>query len=138
MVLPDLVQDSRLDVEIHDGCAVQIYFEADAESQDRPKPKMEVWSQVKQIGGGGFGSVWLEKCTSGRQEGATRAVKRLAIKQTGLRDASYVRELETIAKFSQERVGITKCCVVVLFVTDYNSIDDVLSNRLVGTKAEET
>jgi hypothetical protein len=102
--LPDLVRDSQLDVEFRDGYTVHVYFESSLASRQRAVPREETWRHERQIGGGAFGSVWLETCTSGRQEGAVRAVKKIAVRRDSARDAVYTRELEAIAKFSHPKV----------------------------------
>jgi hypothetical protein len=102
--LPDLVRDSQLDVELRDGCTVHVYLESSFDSRQRAVQREETWKQERHIGGGAFGSVWLETCTSGRQKGAVRAVKKVTLLQNSTRDAVYVRELEAIAKFSHPKV----------------------------------
>jgi Protein tyrosine and serine/threonine kinase len=102
--LPDLVRDSQLNVELRDGCTVHGYFESILTSRQRAVPREETWKQERHIGGGAFGSVWLETCTSGRQKGVIRAVKKIALGQNSARDAVYIRELEAIAKFSHPKV----------------------------------
>ena len=102
--LPDLVRDSQLDVELRDGYTVHVYFESNPDSRRRAVQREETWKLERHIGGGAFGSVWLETCTSGRQKGAVRAVKRIALRQKSTRDAVYIRELEAIAKFSHPKV----------------------------------
>jgi serine/threonine protein kinase len=62
----------------------------------------EVWQLIKELGRGSFGVVYLNKCTSGPGSGQVRAVKRLRKIEEPL--LTYHRELEAIAKFSQERV----------------------------------
>ena len=100
--LPDLVRDSQLDVEFRNGFTVHVYLESSPSSRQRAVRREETWKQETQIGDGGFGSVWLETCTSGTQKGAVRAVKKIAARQ--IRDAVYIRELEAITKFSHPRV----------------------------------
>ena len=79
-------------------------FEYSPSSRQRAVPTEEIWKQERQIGSGGFGSVWLETCTSGIQKGTIRAMKKIAVRQTSSRDAAYIRELEAIAKFSHRKV----------------------------------
>jgi len=79
--LPELVRDSQLDVL-----------------------KEETWKPERQIGGGASGSVWLEICTSGRQKGVVRAVKKIFLGRNSVTNAVCIRELETIAKFSRPKV----------------------------------
>jgi serine/threonine protein kinase len=102
--LPDLVRDSQLNVELRDGCTVHGYFESSLASRQRAVPREETWKQERHIGGGAFGSVWLETCTNGRQKGVVRAVKKIALGRNSARDAAYIRELEAVAKFSHPKV----------------------------------
>ena len=102
--LPDLVRDAQLDVKLRDGCTIHAYFESSFSSRQREVWREETWKQERQIGGGAFGSVWLETCTSGTKKGAVRAVKKIAVRQINTGDAVYIRELEAITKFSQPKV----------------------------------
>jgi hypothetical protein len=75
----------------------------------------ERWQRKKELGSGGFGTVWLETCVSsssyssssnGNQNGL-RAVKEIRTGgSTSLAAMDYTRELEAIAKFSQAQVRI--------------------------------
>src|SRR5205809_6166247 len=91
---PDLVRDSQLDVELRDGCTVHVYFESSLASRQRAVPREETWKEERHIGGGAFGSVWLQTCTSGRQKGRVRAVKKIALGRNCARDTAYIQELE--------------------------------------------
>lgn len=102
--LPDLVRDSQLDVEFRDGCTVHTYLESNLSSLQREVQREETWKQERQIGDGGFGSVWLEICTRGTQRDTVRAVKKIAVRRNNTRDMVYVRELEAIMKFSHPKV----------------------------------
>lgn len=62
----------------------------------------ERWIRKKFIKGGGQGSVFLE-CRHD-DESKERAVKRIDISDGDIKRKYYVRELETLAKFSQEGV----------------------------------
>ena len=102
--LPDLVRDSQLEAVFRNGLTVHTFFESSPSSRQRAVPREEVWRLEKQVGSGGFGSIWLEKCMEGPQKGGLRAVKKIAVRQQGLEDITYVRELEAVAKFSQRKV----------------------------------
>jgi hypothetical protein len=102
--LPDLVHDSQLDVEVRNDCIVHLYFESSSPTNRRAEPREETWKEQEQIGGGGFASVWLQICTNGTKKGEVRAVKKIPVRQDRLRDQTYVRELEAIAKFSHKKV----------------------------------
>jgi serine/threonine protein kinase len=80
-------------------------LESNSASRQRAVQREETWKQERQIGGGAFGSIWLEKCTSGKQKDAVRAVKKIVVRNNA-RDLEYVRELEAIAKFSHPKVWL--------------------------------
>jgi calcium/calmodulin-dependent protein kinase I len=104
--LPDLVRDSQLDVKLCDGHTIYVNLESSLSSRQRAIPREETWKEGSQIGGGAFGSVWQEICIHGDRKGAVRAVKKISVRQEGLRDAVYMRELEAIAKFSHPKVWL--------------------------------
>jgi hypothetical protein len=66
------------------------------------------WQRQRKIGGGGFGSVWLEKCTKGgkNRDIEVRAIKQIEISQQNSARIDYNRELEAIAKFSHWKVWL--------------------------------
>lgn len=83
-------------------------FERDANGQQRtthPASSSSLmqgtWIRKRKIGKGAFGTVWLENHLDSRRAGAVRAVKQ--IRKTSLSNRPE-RELQVIAKFSQEEV----------------------------------
>jgi hypothetical protein len=103
--LPDLVRDSKLETHFLPGDIVETvhtYHEPDPTSQRRLVSRSEHWQRQRRIGGGGFGSVWLEKCTEGHHDIQVRAIKRIEISA----QVDYNRELEAIAKFSHRKVWL--------------------------------
>ena|SRR5215471_4938067 len=102
--LPDLVRDSQLNVKLRNGRTVHVYCDPSLASRQHAVPREESWKEEQQIGGGGFGSVWLQRCTSGRQNDRVRAVKKIPLGENFTKDAAYIRELEAIAKFSHPKV----------------------------------
>ncbi|KKK21344.1 hypothetical protein ARAM_002632, partial [Aspergillus rambellii] len=104
--IPDLVRDSELETHFRPDCSIETvhtYHQRSVRSRRQPLPRSEHWRRVKRIGGGGFGSVWLEQCTQGgRGDGEVRAVKQIEIDQHSTQLDCY-RELEAIAKFSQRK-----------------------------------
>jgi hypothetical protein len=72
--------------------------------------RVETWHREHQIGSGGFGRIWLEsmKLSDGKKN--FRAVKQLdmfGIPQTSkYKPVQYLRELETILRFSQTQARI--------------------------------
>ncbi|OCK79014.1 kinase-like protein [Lepidopterella palustris CBS 459.81] len=101
--LPDLVRDSQLDTEFRNGYTVHKIFESNAFSRRRAIPREEYWMVGRHVGGGGCGSIWLERCVHGTPNGTVRAVKKIALGRQGLKDVTYIRELEAAAKFSQPK-----------------------------------
>ncbi|KAJ5138474.1 Tetratricopeptide-like helical [Penicillium bovifimosum] len=106
----DLVQDSELHTYFlpdHTVETVHTFQVSDPASGQRLVTRTEHWQRQKEIGSGGFGSVWLEKCIKGGRSDATQAGALRAVKQinTDPRHGSfdYNRELEAITKFSHYR-----------------------------------
>ncbi|KAK4452641.1 kinase-like domain-containing protein [Podospora aff. communis PSN243] len=104
--LPELVRDSRL----------QASSRGDVTVHTRPPgrrgvSRQESWVRDRILGSGGYGTVWLEKevKTAGEHRDASaarlRAVKCVEIPAPNSQRASgkYVRELEALAKFSQNK-----------------------------------
>jgi hypothetical protein len=79
-------------------------FRLPIHSQQRRIREQERWQRTKHLGSGSFGVVWLETCTEGSSSGRVRAVKEI-VKGTASVTVVYSRELEAIAKFSQEKVS---------------------------------
>jgi hypothetical protein len=110
--LADLVRDTKLEVAVFADHAVHTCYVADPQMRRRRARVEERWERKggKLLGRGGFGSVWLEHCAAGPAAGQKRAVKVIAkeVLAGGAADAAvgYARELEAIAKFSQERVRL--------------------------------
>jgi hypothetical protein len=105
----DLVRDSRLDTTFAAGATHHAFLVSDPALRQRRRRVEERWERRRRLGGGSFGTVWLEGCTEGRKKGELRAVKEI-LKSTGGSVANatdYGRELEAIAKFSNEKVQPT-------------------------------
>ncbi|KAH8431091.1 uncharacterized protein LDX57_008752 [Aspergillus melleus] len=101
--MPDLVRDSKLETHFLPDSSVETvhtYHEPDYKSRRRLVSRSEHWRRYGKIGGGSYGSVWLEKCIKGaRRENALRAIKQMEVRRQSTR-VDYNRELEAIAKFS--------------------------------------
>jgi hypothetical protein len=104
--LPDLVRDSKLETRIIDNdYYVHTYYESDPKSRRRAVARLEHWQRQRLIGGGSYGSVWLEKCVKGRHDIQVRAVKKISTPiHQHPKPIDYNRELEAIAKFSHPNV----------------------------------
>ncbi|KAH6889844.1 kinase-like domain-containing protein [Thelonectria olida] len=80
---------------------VHIYDDPDAPPSSQQR--LECWkSDKKPIGCGGQGKVFLQTCTSGSRHYTHRAVKVIPLQDGGGR-RRYIRELETIVKFSHDK-----------------------------------
>ncbi|KAJ4308394.1 hypothetical protein N0V84_012122 [Fusarium piperis] len=101
--LPELARDSHLEATFHPNADVPNET-THLKYQARRRPQREKWARQKMLGRGGFGIVWLEKR---EPESPTtynfRAVKQLDIAKIRSKRHDCVRELEALAKFSQEK-----------------------------------
>ncbi|OIW31909.1 kinase-like protein, partial [Coniochaeta ligniaria NRRL 30616] len=102
-LLPELVRDSRLPAAIDHSENLTVHTRPFGR---RNISRHETWSRKQILGSGGYGVVWLEqKVKEDDSPVELRAVKgiRVPASQRKLDDAQYVRELEALAKFSQEK-----------------------------------
>ena len=110
--LPELVQESHLETEIIDGCTTHSFYESEGDA--RTIKRQEKWYEVKHVGGGGFGQVFLQECRSEDEKGEDkkaedkkgelRAVKQISLPKQRSSPMEYARELEALATFSQHKV----------------------------------
>jgi serine/threonine protein kinase len=113
--LSDLIQDSKLETKFLPGETVHTYHEPDPTSGQRLVSRSEHWQRQREIGGGGFGTVWLEKCTKGgNRDIEVRAIKEIKI----ARQINYYRELEAIAKFSHRKVWFHQLIPLIVRFVD--------------------
>ncbi|KAH8905838.1 kinase-like protein [Coniochaeta sp. PMI_546] len=102
--LPELVRDARLDTRVEGNTTIHRRI-----VRRRGAPQEERWIRYDDniLGHGGGGLVWLEHKLpqSGTDSSERRAVKAIRIPGGGatMKGLHYVRELEALAKFSQER-----------------------------------
>jgi hypothetical protein len=97
--LPDLVQDSKLRTVFRDSTTIHLHLEID--ETGRRFSQEEHWKWEQHLGQGGFGEVKLQRCiTKAAKLDSVRAVKIMDKKSF-----DYNRELEAIAKFSNDRVS---------------------------------
>jgi hypothetical protein len=101
----DLVKDSKLETFFHPEYTVHIYIESGHTALERTNRREEYWKRGKHIGGGSYGSVWLEQCVEGKREIGLRAVKQIIKPPQLLKPVNYNRELEAISKFSHRKVS---------------------------------
>ncbi|KAJ5394929.1 uncharacterized protein N7487_009232 [Penicillium crustosum] len=82
--VPDWVLDSKLETHFPAGSkyeTVHTYYQQESLSR-RPIKKSEHWQREKKIGDGGFGEVWLERCTKGNSHGHyVRAIKQMEVRR---------------------------------------------------------
>lgn len=100
--LPDLVRDTELEAEIHEDGLLTVH------TWRWSRTKREIWKRrPKPIGSGGYGLVWLEQEVDhhGRPKESSRlrAVKQIRTNKPGLTVKECFRELEAMAKFSQDK-----------------------------------
>ncbi|KAF2681515.1 kinase-like protein [Lentithecium fluviatile CBS 122367] len=96
--LAELIEDFKLETHFRDDFVYHVYHECDPSAGRRVLKRREYWKRGKHLGSGGFGSVWLEECVDGRQNGQLRAVKDI---QCPRGRVDYTRELEALARFSK-------------------------------------
>ena len=123
--LAEIVPDTKLDSDVqpdhtdHFVCG----FHTD-DDNPRPRKIKERWRRGRQLGSGGYATVWLEVCTLGPQKGQVRAVKGIKCGGIGrLPSSECARELEAIGKFSQPRVSLPASKVSLLgFLTFHHTV----------------
>ncbi|KAH7109723.1 kinase-like domain-containing protein [Dactylonectria estremocensis] len=100
--LPDLLRDYKLETRFpRKRRIIHIYDDPDAPPSSQQRE--EYWkSEKRPIGRGGQGRVFLQTCTSGSRRYTQRAVKIIPLQNGGGR-RRYIRELETIIKFSHDK-----------------------------------
>lgn len=109
--LSDLVLDTQIRVEFHQTAHHRFVFEP-ATSTTRPtkyvrrRETQHVWVRERLLGHGSYGDVYLHRCTSADDnEAALQAVKKIDKARMVANKINYHKEIEAIAKFSQEKVG---------------------------------
>jgi serine/threonine protein kinase len=97
--LPELVRDTELPVSFPTE-------KLTIHTRRWHHSRREIWHRRRILGHGGYGLVWLEQeiTKDGKPlEGSIRAVKQIRCSKPSDTLASYQRELEAIAKFSQPK-----------------------------------
>lgn len=104
----ELVRDARLTTKLDPDRTTHTFLESShiaglAGRRARRREREEVWQRQRHIGIGTFGTVWLEKCMS---DGGSklRTVKEVRRIREDFESIDYNRELEAIAKLSQQKV----------------------------------
>lgn len=116
---PEIVRDSRLSQATIQQDGGRTYTIHNRGARSRAAARNDIWMRQKLLGQGGFGLVHLEVKQmekSGQPE--YRAVKTFRMKDGHLkiRQTHYVRELEAIAKFSQNKVGFIETATIDVYL----------------------
>ncbi|KAH6870970.1 kinase-like domain-containing protein [Thelonectria olida] len=100
--LPDHVRDYKLETTFPRKREI-VHIYNDTNAPPSSQRRFEHWKSDKRpIGRGGQGRVFLQTCTSGGRYYTHRAVKIIPLQDGGGR-RRYIRELETIVKFSHDK-----------------------------------
>lgn len=136
--MSELVKDARLPTKLDPEHTIHTFQESShvAGRRARRREREEIWRKKRYLGIGAFGTVSLEECVSdsGSRLRAVREVRRIAQDATPI---DFNRELEAIAKLSQQKVANLRsqfrraCSADMTFSTMAAS-----SNRLDGLRAQ--
>jgi len=97
------VRDHRLDTTfLEEGIVEHSYDDPDVAPLS-PLRIVERWESKKLLGSGGQGHVYLQRCITEDRLSACRAVKKIVLHEDDRR-RRYIRELETIIRFSHIKV----------------------------------
>src|SRR4051812_3890378 len=96
--LPIIVNASQLYTVFDKGYTVHRFKER-INLED--KTRNEWWKLERRLGGGSYGTVYLQKCVKGHVNVDVRAVKVIPVAGNPI---NWVRELETIMEFSHHTV----------------------------------
>ncbi|KAI0971065.1 kinase-like domain-containing protein [Xylaria arbuscula] len=101
--LPESVRDSRWEADFEPNPHVP-HQTTNTLGSGRRLLRQEIWERQRQLGHGGFGVVWLERTQAADQSPIRlRAVKELQVSQKDSRRREYIRELQALVKFSQQK-----------------------------------
>jgi hypothetical protein len=102
--LPELVQDSELEVTVDDAFTIHT---SPLGCRDDLSPQR--WATIRTLGRGGDGTVFLQQKIEGPGETTMLAVKQMSLDadlaSEDHNSKRYVRELEALAKFAQGKVS---------------------------------
>ncbi|KAJ5085852.1 hypothetical protein N7532_010623 [Penicillium argentinense] len=102
----DLVTDTKFRVEFNSNLVYRftVHSSTAPDSYMRRQEKVDVWKEEKSIGNGSYGSVRLHRCLTSKDEVQVQAVKAISKKSLSFTGINFLKELEAIAKFSQQKV----------------------------------
>jgi len=129
--LPELVQDSQLDVTIQGHTTIH---RAPLECRDSMSP--QYWETVEPLGQGGDGMVFLQQKIRGPGNVENLAVKQMMLKADLTSEdhdsKRYLRELEALAKFAQGRVSYVNKTLSLRLTDAWRSTHVFSLNHMVG------
>lgn len=106
-LISDLVRDSKIETEFLDSCFQHVFYDTGASAKQRRMRREERWVRRNFVGRGAYGSVYLEQCVIGTSQ-KLRAVKEIKKSVVPGQELDYLRELEAVAKFSHQKVSLSK------------------------------
>jgi hypothetical protein len=105
MLLSDLVRDSKIETQVLDKCLLHTFYETGPSARERRIRREERWVCQSLVGRGAYGTVYLEKCDLGGKP-KLRAVKEIKKYVVPGEELDYMRDLEAVAKFSNQKVTV--------------------------------
>ena len=101
--LPAFVRNYQLETRFLDGGVVEHSYD-DPDAPPGSPLQLENWESGRLLGTGGQGQVFFQRCITEGRTHIFRAVKKMPL-HGDKRTRRYPRELESIVRFSHQRVG---------------------------------
>lgn len=105
--LSDLVLDSKIRVSCHGTAHHRFTFEpitTVSGGYTRRRERQHIWTKESLLGKDSYGEVHLHKCSTDGGRNELQAVKMIDKSFMARKRINYHKEVEAIAKFSQEKV----------------------------------
>jgi hypothetical protein len=104
--LSDLVLDTQIRVKFDYQVVYRFTFESARVSGKyvRRQERRQAWKEDRFLGDGSFGDVYLHQCSSSENETQIQAVKTIDKARMAKQKIDIYKEIEAIAKFSQQKV----------------------------------
>lgn len=116
------LEDCKFDTTFHINNQFTLHLEKRRDRSGREINVYQKWLSREEIGSGTFGRIWLQEGQSGRdgpqKKAKLRALKEVERWHVKKYNIDYMKELETLARFSQTKVT---CSVVPLL--RWNRVD---------------
>jgi len=96
------IEHWRINATVCEDRVEEIHFESDPAINIRRRQYTKVWQVEQYLGHGGFGEVRLQR---NKEDGKTRAVKRIAMTSTTLSNSEWEKELKALLEFSKPKVN---------------------------------